>query len=313
MNKHIKRILKITSLSLSTMFCFNKVIDAKLTPVVSSKNNKTYHWKDVDITYSILGDMDKTPLLLLHNLHPSSSKEEWYQIDKALARDYTIYEIDLPGCGKSDKPNETYVNYMFVQLLQDFIKHVIGKKTNVCATAFSSSFTIMTARMNPELFDKIIIINPTSVEELVLPVTKKTEFKKKFFDLPIIGTFAYNCRMTKSGLVDDYKYMYYYNDRIVSSKITDIAYYNAHYLHSNGRFLYGSILGNYTNINVIHSLPLIKSELYLIGNGQYKNIMQEYKKYNENINISYISNCRLLPQLEIPRTIEERILSILQS
>lgn len=313
MNKYFKLLFKTSLISLSGMYFFNKQIETKITPIVPSKKNLIYHWKDIDVTYTILSENNNTPLLLIHNLNPSSSKEEWCEIEKKISKKYKIYEIDLPGCGISDKPNETYVNYMFVQLLQDFIKKVIGKKTNVCASAFSSSFTIMAARMTPELFDKIIILNPTSVKKLVSPVTKKNEYIKKFYNLPIIGTFAYNCRMTKLSISDDYRYIYFYNDQIVNQRMIEIAYYNAHYLHARGRYLYGSILGNYTNINIIHSLPLIKNEIYLIGSGQYKNIMQEYKKYNENIKINYISNCRLLPQLEIPRTIEEKIISILDS
>ena len=82
-------------------------------------------------------------------------------------------------------------------------------------------------------------------------------------------------------------------------------------LEESGRYLLGSIEGNYTNINIIHALPLIENEIYLLGSGQYRTIMSEYKKYNSKIHIDYISNCRLLPQLEIPKTIEEKIKGIL--
>ena len=51
----------------------------------------------------------------------------------------------------------------------------------------------------------------------------------------------------------------------------------------------------------------------MIGNGNYKDTIQEYKKYNSNIQSIYISNCRLLPQLEIPNTIYDKINQIMKT
>ena len=232
MAKIFKKIITLTGLSLTGMYAFNKYIEENNTPQISSKNNKTYHWKDMDITYTIKGMENQKPLLLIHNLYPSSSKEEWYKIDSKLSKIYRVYEIDLPGCGKSDKPNFTYINYMYVQLIQDFIKEIIKEKTNLCATAYSSSFTIMTARINPEIIDKIIILNPTSIEKLVEPITKLKELKKKIISLPILGEFLYNCRMSRASIADDYKYVYFYHHRNVSSNMIDIAYFNSHYKKS---------------------------------------------------------------------------------
>lgn len=312
MNKPAKKNVTASTLLLTGMYAVNKYIDTHISPILSSINDKLFVWKDdLKINYTEKGSDTNPPLLLLHNLYPSSSKEEWFRIDDLLAKNFHIYELDLPGCGRSDKPNETYVNYMFVQILSAFIKEVIGTKTNICASAFSSSFTLMTARFYPELIDKIIIINPTSIDELVQPVTKKSERKKKLMELPIVGTFLYNCKMCKSAIADDYKYIYFYNDRNVSAKSIDISYYNAHCKNSNGKYLLGSIMGNYTSINIIHALPKIKNKIYLIGSRNYKTVVQEYKKYNKNISTIYVSNCRMFPQQEIPETIIDKINGIL--
>lgn len=311
MNKSIKKIITASTLILSGMYATNQYIDTQITPVTPSKNDKRFKWKDMNINYSEKGNSSHPALLLIHNLYPSSSKEEWYRIDDALAKKYHIFEIDLAGCGKSDKQNITYINYMYVQMISDFIKQIIKEKTNICATAYSSSFVFMTARIHHDQIGKIIIINPTSMNDLVKPATKKSKWIEKFICLPIIGTFLYNCTMSKSSIIDDYKYIYFYNDENVPSKAIEISYYNAHYHHSHGKYLLGSILANYTNINIIHALSKINKEIYLIGNGHYKPIIQEYKKYNEHIHAIYVSNCRLLPQLEIPNTIIEKLEQII--
>ena len=289
------------------MYAFNKYIDDHVLSVASPANEKIFMWKNSKINYIEKGNNANPPLLLIHNLYPSGSKEEWASIDDILSEKYHIYEVDLPGCGLSDKPYETYINYMFVQFISSFITKIIGMKTNICALAFSCSFTIMTARLNPDLIDRLILINPPSMEELIKPVTKQSEFMKRMIELPVIGTFLYNCRMCKPAIADDFKYVYFYNDKNVPEKAISKSYYYAHYKKSSGKYLFASILGNYTNINIIHALPKIKNEIHIIGSGTYKSIIQDYKKYNGNIHALFVSNCRMYPQMEIPETIISKI------
>lgn len=311
MKKTLKKIVGTSALILTGMYTVNKYIENNVTSITPTKQDKIFTWRDMEIHYLEKGEKNKPSLLLIHNLYPSSSKEEWNYIDEQLALNYHIYELDLPGCGKSDKPNITYINFMYVQLLSSFMKEVIQEKTNICAAAYSSSFALMTARMNENLINKIIIINPTSIDELVKPVSKQSMIKKQLIELPIVGTSLYNYKMKKTSIEDDFKYIYYYNDKNVDEREINISYYNAHCKKSCGKYLLGSILGNYTNINIIHALTKIENDVYLIGSGHHKKIIQEYMKYNKKIQTIFVSNCRLLPHLEIPKTIISEINHIL--
>ena len=78
-----------------------------------------------------------TPMLLLHDLHCASSGREWQYIEDTLAKDHTVYTLDLLGCGRSDKPAITYTNFLYVQLIVTFIKQVIGCPTDVIASGLS--------------------------------------------------------------------------------------------------------------------------------------------------------------------------------
>ena len=91
-----------------------------------------YEWKFGKIYYTKKGD--GKPLLLIHDLTTSSSAYEWNKVIDKFSKTNTVYCLDLLGCGRSDKPNLTYTNYLYVQLLTDFIKHVIGDKTDIIAT-----------------------------------------------------------------------------------------------------------------------------------------------------------------------------------
>ena len=97
-----------------------------------------YHWKFGNIYYKKAGS--GSPLLLIHDLNHYSSSMEWDKVIDTLSEKHTVYTIDLLGCGKSDKPAITYTCYLYVQLLTDFIRDIIGEKTDIIATGASSSF-----------------------------------------------------------------------------------------------------------------------------------------------------------------------------
>ena len=77
--------------------------------------------------------------MLVHDLEPASSSYEWHEVRKRLAKNHTVYTIDLLGFGRSEKPNLTYTNYLYVQLLSDFIKSEIGHRTDILATGDAAS------------------------------------------------------------------------------------------------------------------------------------------------------------------------------
>lgn len=45
------------------------------------------------------------PILLIHDTDSGASGEEWAKVAKKLAKNNTVYTIDLLGCGRSDKPS----------------------------------------------------------------------------------------------------------------------------------------------------------------------------------------------------------------
>lgn len=69
-----------------------------------------------------------SPVLLIHDMLPGACGYEWNRIEEELAMEHTVYTIDLLGCGRSEKPGMTYTNFVYVQVICDFIRNVIGEK-----------------------------------------------------------------------------------------------------------------------------------------------------------------------------------------
>ena len=63
--------------------------------------------------------------------------------------------IYILGYGLSDKPSITYTNTLYEQLITDFIKNIIGKKTSIVATGNAVPFVIMACHNNPDLLPTV--------------------------------------------------------------------------------------------------------------------------------------------------------------
>ena len=312
MKKNIKHFLFLTALSAGALHVTNRFIDMRacMKNLLSTDGGDFYKWKNGDIYYSKSGS--GSPILLVHDLDPASSSYEWCKLIKKLEKKHTVYTIDLLGCGRSEKPYLTYTNYLYVQLLLDFIKNVIKEKTTVVATGSSAPFTIMAANMESEQFENLIFINPQSLQACDRTPERMTRIQKCLLELPIVGTFAYNMMMSHCTIDENFRNTYFARPQLISSKLEDLYFESAHANQSHGKYLLASILGNYTTISIKHVLSKLDVPVMLIGGRNCKDsasILESYVHYNSSFETVTLSNCKMLPQLETP----DRILAILDS
>lgn len=244
--------------------------------------------------------------MLVHDLTAGSSGYEFHKLADSLSEHYEVFIIDLLGYGLSDKPNMTYTGFLYIQLLTDFIKTVIGKKTDIIATGDSSSFAVMTCHNNPEVFDKLVFINPQSLYQLNLIPTRKSRTLKFFIDMPVIGTFIYNIVTSKRSYLNLF-HKYYFSD-ISKLEESDLqAYVEAsHKYDYTSKYSFTSYIGRYMNFNILHALKEINNSIFIIaGNNKRDNrsIVENYFYYNSSIEAAYIPDTRQYPHLEAPEKV----------
>ena len=248
--------------------------------------------------------------MLIHDLNPVSSSYEWCKVIRKLEKKHTVYTLDLLGCGRSAKPYLTYTNYLYVQLVTDFIQNVIGEKTDIIASNESISFVTLACNMNKDLANSIIAINPTSLKELHITTDKYASVKKTLLELPVIGTFLYNIKVSNTNITKYFREEYYARPQLVSSKLIDAYYEAAHMNFSHGKYLMASMEANYTKNSIEHALKKLETPIYVIESRNMKDaiaIADSYKKTNSRNEIVYLSNCKKYPQLEIADKVVEAI------
>ncbi len=310
MNKNIKITAILTGTAITAIHIFNRIQYSLSTvkDTFSTMENKYYEWRFGKIRYMKKGS--GTPLLLIHNLTAGSSLYEFHKIMGELSEKYEVYALDLLGYGLSDKPRMTYTSFLYVQLITDFVKNVIGRKTDIIVTGDSSQLAVMTCHNNPEVFNRIILINPQSLHQLNLIPTKQTKALKLLIELPILGTFVYNIINSKHAFRKLFTKQYFFDpSKIQESDI--MAYVEASHLDLiHAKYTFSSYLGRYMNFNILHALKEINHSIFFIAGekkADIKAIVENYLYYNNSIETAYIPDTKQYPHLESPQKLLSQI------
>ena len=303
-------VATFTGAMLGTMHIINRVFSYISTAddYLNKDSYKYYNWRFGKIAYKKKGN--GSPILLVHNFNVCSSSDEWKNIEGELSKTNTVYSIDLLGCGCSDHPALTYTNFLYVQLITDFIKHVIGEKTDIIVSGDSSSFVLMASANDETIINRITMINPQNLISLAKVPTKRTKLIKHLLFTPVIGTFIYNMKINKRTISQDFKSSYYYDQNAVSEKDILTCFESSHKDRGHSKYLYACQKSRYTNANILFCLSKLNNSIFIIiGNGNPENTLSasQYQNQLPSIEIVGIDNTKQLPHVEKPDEFIEQI------
>lgn len=310
MKKKITTTLLFGGITILSIHLINKFIFSlsKIKDLSHKEENKYFDWRFGKIKYSKTGS--GTPLILIHDLKLGSSSFEFNKIVSKLSKTNKVYTLDLLGYGLSEKPNITYTNYLYVQLLNDFIKKVVEKKSNIIVSGDSSSIAIMTAHNDPEIINKIIMLNPNSLCEYSKIPNAQTKILKHLLELPIIGTLIYNILGSKQQLKKKFNNEYFYDSTKVENNIIENYSETIHLPNYQSKFVFASYVGRYMNTNVTHALKEINHSISIIYSNEISNmksIVEEYYNVNNAVESFSISKTKQLLHYEKPYIVTEQI------
>ena len=309
-NHTFRKIVVATALIGTAMYIANEYIMKIATSkdLLKKDNGEYYSFKYGKVFYKVSGE--GKPILLIHDINESSSSMEWCHLEKELSKTNKVYTIDLLGCGRSDKPKLNYNSFLYVQLINDFIRDIIGEPTDIIATGKSVSPVIISTKLREEAVDRIILINPADLVELGDIPDRFAKLKKSVITCPIIGTFIYHMLHTSDSIFNTFINDYYSDSNADFSEVCDYYYESAHKDKSGSKYLYASLQGGSLNMNINHGLKVLDKDIIIISGEDYYEsdyVPEEYAELNENIECISIMNASYLPQLETP----EKVLDII--
>lgn len=307
-NKH--PLLKAAGLALGCMAVYNTCEYKKATSgnVNHREECRIYSGRFGDIYYKHYGS--GSPVLLLHSLDPSANMSEWISTALELAKSHSVYVIDLPGCGFSDKSVLDYSIYMYALAVNDFIKNRICRHhdsaSGIYAAAASTSAAILIcgSLIAPKLYSGLAFVNPQSMENTYCNASTRLEFAKALravYNTPVIGSFLYNLQYSRKAIMDRLAGMEGLDDA-AKNKLADSMYEAAHTGGHYGRFLLGSIHGNLLNTDTKHMLEKLQIPVLVVTgteDRQAKKALSAFDLDRENISSITLEGISA-PQLECP-------------
>ena len=313
MKKHKNKLatfVVLFAIATAVIHIINKIIAASavLKEMLDTDRRNYYKWRFGEIYYTKKGK--GSPVLLIHDLLPGSSGYEWNKVEEALALEHTVYTIDLLGCGRSEKPGITYTNFVYVQVICDFIRNVIGEKTDVIASGFSGSFVIMACRNERSLFNKVMLVNPPAPGSLQKMPGKKEKLLKYFLEIPVFGTLVYHIAVSREAVQNFFIENMLFDPFHPDQSLLDAYYEGAHRGGCQAKALYASKSSKYVNIDIVHSLKNIDNSIFIIEGSAENNgtsIIEDYQDINPSIEAAVLPKTKQFPHVEDPEHFLEQV------
>lgn len=283
-------------------------VSATIEHMLNPVSETYYNWKFGKIYYEKVGS--GKPILLIHDLNTCSSSYEWEIIAEYLSKKRTVYTLDLLGCGRSEKPNLTYTNYFYVQMIHDFIKNVIKSKCDIAVTGQSCSFVLGACQNDKDIIDNVVMINPADIDTMLKIPGKRSKTVTKLLLLPLIGTLLYNILVRKENIEKIFKESYFFDKSKIRHDQIQTYYETAHCGNASSKYLFASLSGKYLTANMHLYLKGLSNSIFIITGDEEKEkyIAENYKKILPSIEIFSIPNTKQLPQLEAPKKLYQQIL-----
>lgn len=293
----------LSGISVGIMHLINRYISdhALATDILKRDVGNIYDWEYGKINYARYGS--GKPLLLVHDLSAGGNSFEWSRVIDSFSKDHCVFVVDLPGCGKSEKKASSYVNYFFVRMLVDFTRNVIREKTDLVVNRFSCSFALIAAQQNPDLFGRLVLLNPVSIKAVEKDHNVIDIVFKRILELPVIGTFIYYLMVSRENvtelIADRLLYNPFYPDL---DDLVDSYYEAAHYGGYEAKYLYASLISGFLNVRLSHFVEQVDQRVLILTGEDKKdqNSAEAYQDLNPEFEIEMLQKTCKIPHLECP-------------
>lgn len=296
------------------MYLFNRGYAALATRKSRLEQNdgQFYNWNGEKVYYRMAGEGE--PLILIHDLHPTASGYEWKMIAQELSRHFTLYIIDMPGCGRSDKKDVLYTSYLYVKLIRDFAEDLGLEHTYVAASNSAASIALMLDVDTADLINGIVLVNPTAPETLAEGPTAVTRMESRILNLPLFGPFIYNIYISKPRIDLAFSEQYLYNPFHDNDELVNAYFESAQLGEGKGNHFAASYVGRFLTMNMDKVAPKVKAPVLIIEGGNSPGAAEAVSSWltlNPSFEAVSIDHTRQLPHIEEPKKVSKLMIDFL--
>ena len=212
-----------------------------------------YRWRGEDLAYTVAGDPEAEPLVLVHGIYAGASSFEFRKNFGELSESFRVYALDLLGCGMSERPAKRYGPEDVTSQIEDFVREEVGRRAHLVASSLSGALAIPAAVRSPRLFGKLVLVCPTGYVSLDRRSGLLGDFIYGLFLAPVLGDSLYHAIVSRRGIRYYLTRMAYHDPSFVTEDLID-GYYQAG--HGQGaKYLPAAFVSGKLNIGVADYWP----------------------------------------------------------
>ena len=224
----------IAALKVGWILYSKRYIDhnAKLNIILDAEKHTFESETAGKVHYSVNLRGKGAPVLLVHGLHMYAGLHDMLPIFDAFKNARTIYAIDLPGFGRSEKSDRPYRPSLYEAAILGFITEEIGQACHVVTLGNASEYLSMAAVNAPEWIKSITMMNPTGMGMPTMggwTVDGRFGWLKdlllSWLKVPLWSLPIYDLLASRAKITNFYHRLFSYQ---TPSDLVDLAYTSAH-------------------------------------------------------------------------------------
>ncbi len=255
-------------------------------------------WRYGMVDYRLTGK--GKPLLLLHGIHAAASAYEMRHQLAALADQFRVYAPDLLGFGYSDRPPLVYTSSIYVELIGDLLRDVIGAPTDIIASSLTAAYAIETAARRPDLVRRLVLICPGGVGSLTAQPGPLSDLLYALLRSRVVGAALFNALTSRYSLRYFLAERCYHDPGHVTDEMVEAYWHMAH--QPGGLWAPAAFLSQRLNRDVSQAWQSLTQPVLIVWGGQAQlapvERVQHFLHLRPTTQVEVLDQCGILPHDE---------------
>ncbi len=308
-NSRPRSLLTTTAIAtggtLAAMAGINRWISGTVGPLDDqvAGERHMFNWREHQIAYYTAGPTDGDPIVLIHGHNAAASAWEMREPFRRFGEQHCVYAPDLLGYGCSDRPPVDYTPSLYIDLIRDFLREVVGRPSVVIASSVSAPHAIQIAADDPEWITRLVLIAPVGLipERTRNPAGPAVN---ALFRSPVVGEALFNALVSRPSLRYFLEGQAYYDKARVTDDLIEINYQTAH--QPGARYAPAAFVGGALYHDVRDAWPRVGQPALLVWGERASftpvSDAASFLALNPGAQLEVFQECGIIPHDEQPET-----------
>jgi pimeloyl-ACP methyl ester carboxylesterase len=264
-----RRALLAGGAAIGAAATFNALARRGVTPLENLIGGEEgwFEWRKHRVFYSRRRARERSglPVLLLHGIHTAAWTYEWRANVDVMSYAHDVYAMDLLGFGLSERPQIRYSARLYLRLIDDFARQVIGEPVALIASSLTAAYAAVLGARDPGQYPSLVLVEPTGLVRRHDAASTGGDVTRAIVNAPFVGPAVFNTLASRRSLRYWLERAYVDLD-FVTPELVDICHRAAH--QPGARHAPAAFLSGHLNLDVRGAVRRLRQPVMLIWGEQ---------------------------------------------